>query len=90
MAVPEEKPFTLRDFRDRQRLAAPGRQKIHSKLCGYKGYYGDIEKFPDFNVSRIHGSALTCDKEENVEKLNRYNEQLDELLKENDIDFVME
>ena len=71
-------------------VLVPNNTKEFLNYCGYKGYYGDIEKFPDFNVSRIHGSALTCDKDENVEKLNRYNNQLSELLKENDIDIVME
>ncbi len=66
---------------------APNKIYEHLNECLKKGYYGDVNKFPDFEASRIHNGAISCSKQSYIDMLNKYNVLLDKYLKEKGIDY---
>ena len=71
-------------------MSVPNNVPEYLYECGKRGYYGDINAFPSFDVIRTHKVALTSEQAEIIAKYEKYNKMLDKLLKNASINFNFE
>jgi len=71
-------------------LSVPNNMYKYLTECGHKGRYGNINNFPDFANYKLHGSAASCEKPENIEKFRKYERMLDECLKKVSVEYEIQ
>ena len=62
-------------------MTAPNKIPEYLNECEKLGYYGDVNRFPDFEISSIHNSSVQCNEPDELAKLQKFEKVLDEQLK---------
>lgn len=70
-------------------MSVPNNVPEYLYECGKRGYYGDINAFPDFEVIRTHKVTLTAEKSENIAKYKKFDKLLDNILEKASIKFTI-
>lgn len=71
-------------------MSVPNNVQEYLNECGWRGFYGDINAFPDFEIIRTHKVTLTAEKPANIAKYKKFDKILDGLLKKSSIGFDMQ